>query len=137
MSSQAVTPRGGLALGNGKVGRTQFPSMSQGQELTQWIQPAPAAGLSTQIRHFLSMLLAVSPEGLKSSCAWNISQGANLQQPETHPGQICGEGINEGQVFVQMQGMCRVSLPASSKAEVEADARQVLGLQLISSVDTG
>lgn len=53
------------------------------------------------------------------------------------PGKICREGINEGQVFVQMQGMCRVSPSASSKAEVEADARQVLGLQVISSVDVG
>lgn len=66
MSSQALTLGGDLALG--KVGRTQLPSMSKGHELTQWIQPSPAAGLSTQIRHFLSTLLPVSPEGLKSSC---------------------------------------------------------------------
>lgn len=59
----------------------------------------------------------------------------NLQQPETCPGQIYREGINEGQVFIQLQGMCRVPLSASSEAE--ADARQVLSLQLTSSVDTG
>lgn len=69
MSSQVLTLGGDMALGNGKVGRTQVPSMSQDHELTQWIQPAPAAGLSSQIKHFLSMLLAVGPEGLKSSCA--------------------------------------------------------------------
>lgn len=56
----------------------------------------------------------------------------NLQQPETCPGQIYREGINEGQVFTQMQGMCSAPLSASSKAE--ADARQVLSLQLTSSV---
>lgn len=69
MSSQVLTLESDLALGNGKVGGTQVPSMSQGHELTQWIQPEPAAGLSSQIKHFLSTLLAVSPEGLKSSCA--------------------------------------------------------------------
>lgn len=71
MSSQVLTLSGDLALDNGKVGRTQFPSTSQGHVLTSTTRDIASSSSRLDYSHhvFSVHTVAVCPEGLKSSCA--------------------------------------------------------------------